>query len=326
MEPGGRKGLDKAKDLRQYWRQKLIKLATGDQDIMTVITNAAPNTTIDDAAPTARASGAVTRYLARPGGRIAYDVAGDGPLVVGVPGMGDVRSVFRFLAAGLVDAGFRVATMDLRGHGESDTTFDQYDDVAAGTDLLALVKELGGGPAVLVGNSMGAGAAAWAAAESSALVRALVLIGPFVRNAPVGRGAELAFRLALLRPWGPAAWNAWYAKLYPGRKPADFEAHRALIRASLRRPGAWTAFARTTHTSHAPAAARLGSVTAPTLVVIGDADPDFKDPTAEAAWIAETLHGRAVIVPGSGHYPHAEYPEIVTPAVVDFLRREASGA
>jgi pimeloyl-ACP methyl ester carboxylesterase len=67
-------------------------------------------------------------------------------------------------------------------------------------------------------------------------------------------------------------------------------------------------------------------VTAPTLVVMGDADPDFKDPTAEATWIAETLGGRAVIVPGSGHYPHAEYPEIVTPAVVEFLRREAAGA
>ena len=293
---------------------------------MTVITNTTQQTTTHDTGTAELATGGQTRYLARPGGRIAYDVAGDGPLVIGVPGMGDVRSVFRFLAAGLVDAGFRVATMDLRGHGESDTTFDQYDDVAAGTDLLALVEELGGGPAVLVGNSMGAGAAAWAAAQSPALVRALVLIGPFVRNAPVARGAGLAFRLLLLRPWGPAVWNAWYAKLYPGRKPADFEAHRARIRSSLRRPGAWTAFARTTHTSHAPAAARLGSVTAPTLVVMGDADPDFKDPTAEATWIAETLGGRAVIVPGSGHYPHAEYPEIVTPAVVEFLRREAAGA
>jgi len=292
---------------------------------MTVITNSTLRSAIDEAGATARA-GAPTRYLARPGGRIAYDVTGEGPLVVAVPGMGDVRSVYRFLAPALADAGFRVATMDLRGHGESDTTFDQYDDVAAGTDLLALVEELGGGPAVLVGNSMGAGAAAWAAVESPGKVRALVLIGPFVRNAPVGRGAALAFRLALLRPWGPAAWNAWYAKLYPGRRPADFEAHRARIRASLRRPGGWAAFARTTHTSHAPAAARLDSVTAPTLVVMGDADPDFKDPAAEAAWIAETLRGRAVIVPGSGHYPHAEYPEIVTPEVVEFLRREASGA
>ena len=126
-----------------------------------------------------------TLYLERPGGRIAYDVAGSGPLIVGVPGMGDLRSVYRFLVPALTDAGFRVASMDLRGHGDSDATFDAYDDVAAGTDLIALVEHLGG-PAVLVGNSMGAGAAAWAAAEAPHLVAGLVLVGPFVRNAPVG--------------------------------------------------------------------------------------------------------------------------------------------
>jgi pimeloyl-ACP methyl ester carboxylesterase len=173
---------------------------------------------------------------------------------------------------------------------------------------------------------MGAGVAVWAAAEAPDLVAALVLIGPFVRDAPTGRGAVLAFRLALLRPWGPAAWSAWYARLYPGRAPADLPAHRARIRESLRRPGRWRAFVATTHTSHAPVEARLGEVTARTLVVMGDRDPDFGDPAAEAAFIADRVGGRVVIVPGAGHYPHAEYPEIVNPAILDFLRGEAGHA
>lgn len=267
-----------------------------------------------------------TRFLDRPGGRIAYDVAGEGALVVCVPGMGDLRSVYRFLEPALVEAGYRVATMDLRGHGDSDATFAEYDDVAAGTDVLALLAQLGGGPAVLVGNSMGAGVAAWAAAEAPDLVAALVLIGPFVRDAPTGRGAVLAFRLALLRPWGPAAWSAWYARLYPGRAPADLPAHRARIREGLRRPGRWRAFVATTHASHAPVEARLVDVTARTLVVMGDRDPDFGDPAAEAAFVADRLGGRVVMVPGAGHYPHAEYPEIVNPAILDFLRGEAEHA
>jgi pimeloyl-ACP methyl ester carboxylesterase len=260
------------------------------------------------------------RYLARPGGRIAYDVAGVGPLVVAVPGMGDLRSSYRVLVPALVEAGYRVATMDLRGHGDSDATFAEYDDVAAGTDLLALVRELGGGPAVLVGSSMGAGAAAWAAAEAPDLVRGLVLTGPFVRNASVGRGMELAFRLALMKPWGPAAWNAWYARLYPGRAPADLDEHRARIRESLRRPGRWAAFSRTTRTSHAPVEQRLGEVRAPSLVVMGGRDPDFPDPAAEADWIAERIGSRVLLVPEAGHYPHAEYPEVVGPSIVEFLR------
>ena len=267
-----------------------------------------------------------TTYLDRPGGRIAYDVSGEGPLIVCVPGMGDLRSVFRFLAPALVEAGHRVATVDIRGHGDSDATFAEYDDVAAGTDILALVAELGSEPAALIGNSMGAGAAAWAAAERPDLVRSLVLIGPFVRNAPAGKGAELLFRVALLRPWGRAAWNAWYAKLYPGRKPADLDAHRARIRESLRRPGRWDAFARTTRTSHAPVEARLDRITAPTLVVMGDRDPDFKDPAAEARWIVDRFAVRAFIVPGAGHYPHAEFPEVVSPQVVSFLQDEVRNA
>ncbi len=135
-----------------------------------------------------------------------------------------------------------------------------------------------------------------------------------------GRVATIAFRLALLRPWGPVAWNAAYARLYPGRKPEDLDQHRARIRESLRRPGGWSAFAATTHTSHAPVEARLGDVRARTLVVMGGRDPDFRDPTAEAAWIAERLRGEVVMVADAGHYPHAEYPEIVNPAIVRFLR------
>jgi pimeloyl-ACP methyl ester carboxylesterase len=261
-----------------------------------------------------------TIFLDRPGGRIAYDVVGNGPLVICAPGMGDVRSVYRFLAPALVDAGYRVATMDLRGHGESDTTFEAYDDVAAGTDFIALAEELGG-PAVLIGNSMGAGAAVWAAAEAPGMVAGLVLIGPFVRNIPIGIIPKLAFRLGLLRPWGRAVWNAYIPKFYPSRPPTDLDEHRARIRESLRRPGAWRAFVATTHTSHAPAEARLGEVKGLALVVMGERDPDFPDPEAEARLVGERLGGEVMIVPEAGHYPQAEYPEIVGPAVARFLAR-----
>jgi pimeloyl-ACP methyl ester carboxylesterase len=96
-----------------------------------------------------------TTYLSRPEGRIADDVAGSGALVVLVPGTGDLRSAYRFLAPVLVGAGYRVACTDLRGHGDSDTTFASYGDVDTAGDVSALIEEVGG-PAVIVGNSMGA--------------------------------------------------------------------------------------------------------------------------------------------------------------------------
>ena len=61
----------------------------------------------------------MTEYLDIEGGRIAYDEIGSGPLVVLSHGIGDRRQAFRFLAPRLAQAGYRVASADLRGHGES---------------------------------------------------------------------------------------------------------------------------------------------------------------------------------------------------------------
>jgi pimeloyl-ACP methyl ester carboxylesterase len=88
----------------------------------------------------------------------------------------------------------------------------------------------------------------------------------------------------------------------------------------LSKPGRWEAFHKTTRTSHEPVAARLGKVNAPTLVVMGSLDPDFPDPNAEAQWIARQLQGKVLMVPGAGHYPQAEFPELVSPAVIAFAR------
>jgi pimeloyl-ACP methyl ester carboxylesterase len=73
-------------------------------------------------------TGAVVRYLDRSEGRVAFDVQGPegAPLVVCLPGMGDLRQVFRFNVRSLLEAGLRVATMDLRGQGDSDTTFSRF--------------------------------------------------------------------------------------------------------------------------------------------------------------------------------------------------------
>lgn len=61
----------------------------------------------------------VTKFLNVPGGSLAYSDEGTGPLVIAVPGMGDLRSSYRFLTPKLAAAGYRVVSLDVRGHGES---------------------------------------------------------------------------------------------------------------------------------------------------------------------------------------------------------------
>src|SRR5262249_62070359 len=83
---------------------------------------------------------AMTEFLDVPGGRIAYDVTGDGPLVACVPGMGDMRATFRFLTPLLAQGGYRVATMDIRGHGESSTGWGPYPPTSIGPHIGAPIR------------------------------------------------------------------------------------------------------------------------------------------------------------------------------------------
>jgi pimeloyl-ACP methyl ester carboxylesterase len=259
-----------------------------------------------------------TAFLTRPDGRVAYDITGTGQLLVLLPGMGDLRASYRFLAPALMNAGYQVACTDLRGHGDSDTTFASYGDQETADDTIALIEALGE-PAIVIGNSMGAGAAVLAAAQRPELVSGLVLIGPFVRNGQMSRLQRLLLRVAMARPWAALTWKAYLPKLYAGQRPTDFDQYRNELVASLRRPGYAKAFSLTTRTDHTLAKERLSDVSAPTLIVMGDQDPDFPDPRAEAEWIAQALNGAVVIVAEAGHYPQSQQAELTADAVLPFL-------
>jgi pimeloyl-ACP methyl ester carboxylesterase len=211
-----------------------------------------------------------------------------------------------------------VATAAVVVYGDSDVTFASFGDVETADDVIVLIEELGG-RAVIVGNSMGAGAAVLVAANRPELVRGLVLIGPFVRNGGTTAIQKLLLRVAMTPLWAASAWKSYIPKLYAGERPTEFEAYRAEVVTSLRRPRYAKAFSLTTHTNHDAAEARLSEVKAPTSVVMGEKDPDFPDPKAEAEWIAGTLHAEAVMVPNAGHYPQSQRPDLTTDAALHFL-------
>jgi len=264
-----------------------------------------------------------TRYLEVQGGKIAYEEAPadsrSGPMVICVPGMGSFRAEYRFLALQMVSAGYRVISMDLRGQGESSTNWTDFSVSAIGSDVLTLIRSLGSGPAIVIGASYGAGAAVSAAATAPELVRGMVLIGPVVR----GEGSwlsKLFYSVLLARPWGPAMWLRYIPKLYPSRKPADFAKYCAALKANLEEPGRMEAFLGMINAANPGSEGRLARVKSPTLVIMGSKDPDFKDPHAEAGWVAERLQGRHEVIEGAGHYPHAEMPEVTGPMVLSFLQ------
>ena len=272
-------------------------------------------------------------FLGIKDGRIAYDVTGEGPLIVLSHGIGDRRQVFRFLAPELVRAGFRVAVPDMRGHGESsegDWKSISRTDVAG--DLVALIRHLGGGPAVIVGHSLSGGAATIAAATAPDLVSGIVQIGPFTRKVQYSLGGLLQIRryrrgtLSMMGVMVLHSMRSWFRYLdvaYP-EKPADYAAYMTALRAKLSEPGRMAEFLKTMKSSPADAGDALPRISCPALVIMGTEDPDWADPRAEAEGIVAEMPaglGTVVMVRGRGHYPHAECPYEVAGLITSFLRQ-----
>jgi pimeloyl-ACP methyl ester carboxylesterase len=260
-----------------------------------------------------------TRFLDRPGGRISYDDSGgDGPLVIAAPGMGDSRKVYRHIAPALTSAGLRLATMDLRGIGESTIDWDDYSDAAVASDYSALIDKLASGPAVLIGNSLSCSSAVIAAAGSPEKVAGIAVIGPFVRDIPQKLWQKAAFHAMLTPPWGRSAWISYYRKqMYPGPKPPDHDEYVDDLSKNLSERGRYASFRSLAFNSHAESSRRLTAVTQPALVVMGTDDPDFPDPVAEATALGDILGAQVVLSDGSGHYPQADSADKVAPPIIE---------
>jgi pimeloyl-ACP methyl ester carboxylesterase len=278
----------------------------------------------------------MTEFLELDGGRLAYDVTGEGPLIVLAHGMGDNRAAYREMAALLVDAGYRVARVDQRGHGESSTGWSSYTRTDSAADLLAVVKHLGG-PAVLVGHSFTGGSVTIAAAQAPESVTAIVEISPFTRaqkvafgglfsNARYRKGMTLLMGAGMFRSVG--LWQRYLHHAYPGTRPAGFAEHLAALDADLRRPGRMAVVSRMGMSAPTDAGARLGDIRCPALVVEGSLDPDWTDPRAEGEGIVAAMPpglGRVEVIEGAGHYPHVQFPAEVVAAVLAFLGADARG-
>jgi pimeloyl-ACP methyl ester carboxylesterase len=275
----------------------------------------------------------MTEFLTVDGGTTAYEVGGEGPLVVLAHGIGNSRDAYRFVAPRLAAAGYRVAATDLRGCGESSAEWPSYSRTDVAGDLVALIRHLGG-PAVLVGHSISGGAATIAAARAPEVVSAVVELAPFTRAQSVvlgdlrvrryRQGLFLLARTVLLG--SVPAWRSYLHLANPGRRPADWTAWLDGVEAVLRRPGRMAVLRRMGRSAPADAGAQLGNVRCPVLIVEGSLDPDWVDPRAEGEAIVAALPaglGRLEVIEGAGHYPHVQHPDEVASLVIDFLREHA---
>jgi pimeloyl-ACP methyl ester carboxylesterase len=252
--------------------------------------------------------------------RPAFRARGAGDrLLVFLHGIGGNQSSFDDQLEAFAGAGWRAAAWDMPGYGASpalaDMTFAALADSAA-----ALLDDLGGAPAVVVGHSMGGMVAQELAARHPERLRALVLYattpifgspdGSFQqrflaeRLAPLDRGltpADLAPELVagLL---GPSAPEAARARAIASTSAISAAAYRAALRCLV-------TFDRR---------AELARIACPTLALA--AELDTLAPPRSMARMAERIAGaRSECLPGVGHLAHLEVPGPFNAALGSFL-------
>jgi pimeloyl-ACP methyl ester carboxylesterase len=268
------------------------------------------------------------RFLSLPTGvtlRVAERGPRDGIPVVMLPGWGTPLYTYRHALERLPAHGARAIAVDLRGSGLSSKPMRRgtYSLDAHCADLDALLDALEIPRAFIIGQSMGGGLTLRYAQRRGARVAGMVLINP------TGL-ASLTF-LPLLRVLPRAPLSLVGRRLVP----------RALVRFVLRHLAYGNAALVTEHDIDeywAPtqlpgyvyaarsglsefdwrslSAAETATLTAPALVILGDADRLVRNSASGAA----LLPNATVRTLSGGHCVHEELPDLVYHLVGDFIR------
>lgn len=244
----------------------------------------------------------------------SYEVAGpaDAPALVFVHGTRLTRSMWDAQRRELADR-FRVIALDLPGHG---TLADRPFTVEAAADEVArVIEEAVGGPAMVVGLSLGGYVAMDLAARRPELIRGLVLSGATAE--PVGARAwpYLALAWAMDRFDGPRleALNAWFFRTR--FRPAIAE---PIVTGGFWSRGGAVALRALTGQRYVP---RLATYRGPVLILNGEYDLPFRLGARGFARAAADV--RRVRLRGATHLANLDRPAAFSAAVRRFAEELA---
>ena len=255
-------------------------------------------------------------FLTVDSSRVYFEECGSGPAVVLLHD-GLVHAVTWDPVWKALCARFHVLRYDRRGMGRS--TGPKVPFIPT-EDLTALLADRKVASATLVGSSSGAGLALDFAIRHPDRVDRLVLLGPVVHGMATSahfleRGARNNAPLAT-GDTRTAARN-WADDRYQ-IAPGHDAARAALFRALAGSPQNLTYPGNLELHFAVPAAARLGEIRCPTLILVGESD--IPDVQAYAGAVELGVWGaRREVVANAGHLIQLERPEFVVDAVTRFI-------
>jgi 3-oxoadipate enol-lactonase len=253
-----------------------------------------------------------------PGGRLWYETCGAGPKTMVLLHDGLLHSAaWDDVWPGLCQT-FHVVRYDRRGYGRSPEAKGAYSQVE---DVAAVMRAAGMDHAVIVGASSGGGIAIDFTLAHPRQADRLVVIGPDVSGMAysdhfLGRLAEEQTKIA----HGDLAGAIKSSWAMARGDDANAERLAALLLANPQDLGH-----RDPATPAPPAAARLGQIKAPTLVLVGE--DDIADNQAKAGALEYAVHGaQRMVVRKAGHMLYMEQPAEFVQIVSRFADPRAAAA
>lgn len=230
----------------------------------------------------------------------------------------------------LLDAGYRVVTYDRRGFGQSSQPVIGYDYDTFAADLKTLLDHLDLNDIVLAGFSMGTGEVTrYLGTYGSARVSKAVLMGaipPFLLKTDdnpegvdksvfdQGKGAVLADRPAYFKDFLDNFYNV---DVLGGTRISDQAWQNSFIVAVGASAYAAWACVDTWLTDFR---SDLPKIDVPTLLIHGDADRILPYPNTAARLPGLIKDLTVVTVEGGPHNVAWTHPDVVNPALLDFVR------
>lgn len=211
---------------------------------------------------------------------------------------------------------FTVLCYDIRGHGGSSATSGDYSLALLAADLLALMDHLGIEQAHYVGLSLGGMIGQYVGAWHGERLMSLTLCAT-TSEAPKGlwEARVMEVRDIGVAPLAEASVDRWVTPAFKRAQPELMQKMRAMVLGtSLDGYAGCAAAIRDMDL----AAAVIGRIAVPTLVVAGEDDTSTPLPVLER--IARPIpNAQLITIPGAAHMPTMEQPQLCNPAIESFL-------
>lgn len=258
-------------------------------------------------------------------GETEYDIAGDGPPVVLVHGLGLNRHMWQWQLPALTPH-FTVVSYDLLGHGESANPQGACSLSLFAGQLARLLDDIGVARCAAAGFSLGGMIVRAFALAHPRRASALVILNSAHDRTEAERDA-VQKRVDQARTSGPsatveAALERWFTPGYAARGPESMDLVRRWVMAND--PTVYPGVYQVLVDGVPELAETPGTIACPTLVMTGD--QDFGNSPEMARHMAEGIPGaRVEILPGLRHMGLAEAPERYNEPMVAFLEEVLAG-